>query len=77
MSPKAQTKPKMYDTAYHLKAKCIPKKSKEKMSGLILGNGIMLLPKVSLLQVLKTRITHNARVTVGRLFSGVTKLIQH
>ena len=49
--------------------------SNAKISGLIVGKGIMLILYICLIEMLKTRFTHNARVTVQTLFSGTTKLI--
>ena len=48
MSLIAQKKPKIYDTAYHLRAKLTPKKSKEKITGFMFGNGIMPTPGIKL-----------------------------
>ena len=59
-------KPKIYDTAYHLRAKLTPKNQK-KDYGFMFGNGIM--PTPGLLSGLRTIYLLNAILAVQSLFS--------
>jgi hypothetical protein len=43
ISLSAQKNPRIYETAYQRRAKCMPRNSKEKISGSMFGNGIIAL----------------------------------
>ena len=66
----------MYETAYQRSATWNPKISNEKISGLMSGKGIILESKTLFFEMIKTRSTHNARVSLQSLSSGLTATIQ-
>ena len=65
---KEQNKSQNVETAYQRRAKFIPKMLNENISGLISGNGSCYSLKIRTGGFLKANITHNARVTIQRLF---------